>query len=100
MMNCKKCHSQCKAICCGVIPMSEKLFEENKDKIVTHPEHIERFEGPDMTLSFGGDLFKEASSSPPIKMVLPQTKSLKCCFLNEDLSCNIYETRPAICRKY
>lgn len=34
------------------------------------------------------------------EFVLPMTENLKCCFLNTDLSCNIYDDRPNICKKF
>lgn len=100
-MDCKACHAQCKAACCGMCPMPLDLFERNKDKIVQHPQKVQLWQSPDVK----GDLsmpslqeMKDVSNN--IDMVLPITKNMKCCFLNEDYSCNIYEDRPNICRKF
>jgi hypothetical protein len=36
----------------------------------------------------------------PLHQVLPVTSSLKCCFLQEDKKCAIYEDRPPVCQYY
>lgn len=101
MMDCKSCHSRCKADCCGITPMPLAIFDRNKDKIVQNPERVERFDGPDISDELNMPSISEMKDpSKNVQMVLPVTKNLKCCFLNEDLSCNIYEDRPNICRKF
>src|SRR5258708_3968345 len=98
MMDCKSCHAQCKAACCGIAPMPLDIFERNKDKIVQQPGSIERFNGPDIPDDLQNISVQEIKKD--VEMVLPITKNLKCCFLNEDFSCNIYDDRPRICRKF
>lgn len=76
--DCKKMHSKCKAACCGVVPIPKTLYDESQDKIVREPKEI---------------MICDDS-------VIPITASGNCVFLNEDLSCNIYENRPIICEKF
>lgn len=76
--DCKKMHPKCKAQCCGVVPIPEKIYNNNKHKIVTQPIEM---------LSLN-------------ETFIPITKDSNCVFLNGDLSCNIYEDRPEICRKF
>ena len=76
--DCKKMHSKCKAECCGVVPIPNEIYENHKDKIVRQPN----------------DLFRTEDC------VVPITDGAYCIFLNTDLSCNIYEDRPEVCRKY
>lgn len=92
-MDCSKCHHKCQSECCAIFPMPANTFYENQDKIVTQPEEIKQFMGPEVT----EDLSIEKKE---ILHILPLTKDNRCCFLNKDLSCNIYENRPTVCRKF
>ena len=94
-MDCSKSHSKCKASCCGCFPMPKEIFERNKDKIVTHPIETKEMNGPDLA----EDLSLEVLGKD-IATILPITPNLKCVFLKEDYSCNIYEDRPRLCRKF
>lgn len=76
--NCKKMHHKCKAECCGVVPIPKKTYESNIPNIVRKP--IDILETDDA--------------------YIPITEDAYCVFLNTDLSCNIYEDRPDICRKF
>lgn len=76
--DCKKMHSKCKAQCCGVVPIPKEIYNNNKDKIVRPPHD-----------------FVDAGED-----VIPLTSDAYCPFLNQDLTCNIYEARPDVCRKF
>ena len=87
-MDCSKCHSQCLASCCScAAPIPKDIYERNKDKIVTQPIEIFETEGQDINL-------KDEIA------IIALTEHHQCIFLNIDLSCNIYEDRPWICRKF
>lgn len=69
----------CKADCCGFVPISKKVIEENKHKIQVKIEN--RLEGETEDYLLTNDLF--------------------CAFLNrETKKCMIYEQRPKICKIY
>jgi Fe-S-cluster containining protein len=74
--------------------MSLARWQRNQDKVVTPPIQIE-YPGwsAEINANDGRRWIMEGD-------VLPITKTLKCCFLNEDLSCNIYDDRPDICKEY
>jgi Fe-S-cluster containining protein len=95
-MDCKKCHEQCKAACCTVFFIPKEIFDRNLDKIVTQPEKIDVVE--DVFLI--EDLVEGREKPRPRLHIVAHTEDLKCCFLNKDLSCNIYEDRPYVCRKF
>lgn len=76
--DCKKMHHKCKAKCCGVVPIPKEIYEINKEKIVRKASEL--IDADDC--------------------VIPITSDFYCVFLNEDLSCNIYEQRPDVCRKF
>jgi Fe-S-cluster containining protein len=76
--DCKKCHSDCKAMCCSNVPLPKNLLKRNK-KLFNEP--VLRYE-------------------PLYDAVIPITKSGKCPFLNKDYSCAIYKWRPAVCRLF
>lgn len=78
--DCKRQHSKCKAICCGIIVFEKDFWEKHQDKVTTNPVEIVLF--------------------PDSKNVMPRTESGYCAFLREDHHCNIYDERPDICRKY
>lgn len=76
--DCKSIHHRCKAGCCGVFPIPSDIFNRNKEKMVRTPEEL--LESKDF--------------------VIPVTADNFCVFLNQDLSCNIYDDRPDICREF
>lgn len=103
-MDCKKCHHICQASCCAAFPIEKSLFERNKHKVVREILQMEEFESPvmeDKAFRKDGSYSMEGICHAKNALhVLPITKNARCCFLNEDLSCNIYEERPYICRKF
>lgn len=70
--------SLCKGDCCGVIPIDTVIWMAFKEKRAQDPIRTE-YIGP---------------------TVFPITKDFKCCFLNENFQCNIYDYRPQVCRDY
>lgn len=84
---CKKYHCKCKAECCGVVPIPAKIWQRNQHKIVRHPVEKHKV--------MAGEHNKVAKLC-----ILPLTENGYCPFLNEDLSCNIYDDRPEICKKF
>src|ERR1700759_2775322 len=76
--DCKKMHPKCKAQCCGIVPIPKEIYKNNQENIIRTPHQIIENE----------------------ETFIPLTKDSYCVFLNEDLSCNIYEERPDICRKF
>jgi Fe-S-cluster containining protein len=95
VMDCKKCHKQCNADCCGIFFIPKDIFDRNQDKIVNRDFQFTQVD----EVSLIEDLIAgNASTKAP--HVVAQTKDLKCCFLNKDLSCNIYDDRPFVCRKF
>jgi Fe-S-cluster containining protein len=79
---CRKYHGQCKAKCCGIVPIKISLWQKKQHAIQSRPKEI----------MFG--------NSDEGKVVIPITENLCCPFLMEDLSCAIYEDRPEVCRKF
>ena len=71
-------HPKCKAACCGIVPIPKHIYEANWKEKITEPDEILETE----------DAY------------IPITKTGKCVFLKKDLSCNIYENRPDICKKF
>jgi len=80
--DCRKVKDKCKADCCGCMtPVSKDVYEKNKHLI---KEKIE----------------KELTFDVNENEIMLLTKSGKCCFLNTDNDCMIYEERPDVCRRY
>lgn len=98
MMDCKTSHGKCGACCCSMFPIEKDLFETNKEKIVNSPIAIQSYNSPQINSDWGENPYENIG--PEMEHVLPITKNGKCCFLNKDLSCNIYENRPPVCRKF
>lgn len=84
---CKKYHSECKARCCGIVPIPVHIWQRNQHNIqkdvkeklkcyITDPEKIRH------------------------KAIIPVTNDGLCPFLKEDLSCAIYNDRPTVCKKF
>ena len=76
--DCKKQHHKCKAQCCGIVPIPKKTYDSNKHKIVNEP----------LSILDAEDCY------------IPITDNQYCPYLNKDLSCNIYDDRPDVCRKF
>lgn len=76
--DCFKCHSKCKAVCCNVCPIEKEIYERNLDKRLRSIEKLS---------SLGAH-------------VIPITSDGKCVFLKDDLTCNIYDDRPFLCKKF
>jgi hypothetical protein len=76
MIDCEKCPEG--RACCGIVPIKEDVWEKHKDKV------------------------KEKISIHKVdNLVFPLLEgSLKCCFLNDEGKCLIYEDRPEVCREY
>lgn len=81
-------HNKCKAACCGVCPIPKDIYERNRDKLVQIPLEEKELEGYDPT----------ASEKRPF--ILPMTEDTYCPFLNKDKTCNIYDDRPDVCRRF
>lgn len=86
--DCKKMHPKCQAQCCMVAPIEQEIFTRNLHKVVRQPISQHVFDAVDPI-----DKKKRL-------LVLPFTADGYCPFLNKDLTCNIYEDRPDVCRKY
>lgn len=99
-MNCSKCLDRCKAYCCGSIPIEVERFQRNIEKIVNPVIKVEVFNGAAIPDDITLDMSKMAEVAVNKPHAFPYTKDGNCCFLNEDLSCNIYEDRPPICKKF
>lgn len=79
--DCFKIHPRCKAECCSdITPLPLDIYERNQDKIVREPLEFEKM--------------------PGTEMMMVNTSSHKCVFLNEDFTCNIYDERPPICKTF
>lgn len=85
---CLPVHPKCKAMCCKLAPIEKEIYERNRDRLVREVLEENEWDGYD-------PLEKKVKS-----LVLPFTKDMYCPFLNQDLSCNIYEDRPHVCRTY
>ena len=77
--NCKIVN--CKGDCCGTFPISPVLFRAFRRKINRSRQITNIFDVP------SGEIQIETSDG-------------KCIFLNNSGSCNIYKSRPKICREY
>jgi len=86
--DCKICLKECKACCCSIAPIEEDIYLKNIDKIVSQPSKVVTDQGCDPE-------DKQIKS-----FVFPITDNGKCCFLDEDCKCVIYEERPSICKSF
>jgi Fe-S-cluster containining protein len=68
--------------------MEKEIYDAHQDKIIRKPVDFYHTRGPHPVTSIIVDI------------VMPITEDGYCPFLNKDLTCNIYETRPLVCRKY
>lgn len=89
MFDCSNFLKDCHSCCCGIIPLEKELYEKNKDKIITEPIKIEEYHDSD---PFDNNIKKD--------FVVPITENIKCCFLQSDYKCAIYNDRPKVCRVY
>jgi len=88
-MNCLPFHKHCHAECCSdSAPLPRDLITRFADKVINAP--IEIIEDKDEV-----SVFENEEPS-----YLYKTAMGICMFLNTDYSCNIYESRPTICRKF
>ncbi len=85
---CKKYHSKCKGMCCGVVPIPRVLWQKKQHAIQRQPKEVMKVEG----------VHKVTGERETV--IIPMTEDHYCPFLKKDLSCAIYEDRPEICRKY
>lgn len=69
---------QCKAYCCGPVPVEKHVYYSNLDKRCRPV--IEEVDLGDM--------------------VLPNTGGTQCVFLSESYTCSIYEDRPKTCHEF
>lgn len=76
MMDCSKCHAQCRASCCSEVPMPPSFLKRHRP-VREITEIVE----------YGG-------------AVIAKTASGRCPFLGEDYRCSVYDDRPAICRVF
>ncbi len=70
---------QCKAYCCGPVPINKDIYFKNKHKC-----------------------FREVKNELWISsdMILPDTQQQYCTFLGPDDRCLIYNDRPDLCKKF
>jgi len=76
--NCEGMLCHCKAACCGIVPLSKKIYLLNKDKVQKEVVDIKRLNGK----------------------ILPITKDLSCPFLTNEYKCAIYKDRPEFCKDF
>ena len=66
---------ECKAVCCGIVPIDKDIVEKHKDK-----------------------LHKKAEKVADLGTVESWVYKKQCGFLNKRYRCKIYEDRPEICQ--
>lgn len=93
MFDCKKMHSKCQAGCCGIVPIEKEIWDRNQEKLVSDVLKTQ-------TIESVRPFCEQYNLENIIELVIPETKNDKCPFLNKDFSCNIYEDRPEICRRF
>jgi Fe-S-cluster containining protein len=71
LVNCGKC--------CVVVPMNKEIFEKHAGDVQEQPYKV-------LELSMG--------------IVIPMTKTMRCCFLTKEKTCAIYPDRPIICQDF
>lgn len=77
-MNCPL--EKCKASCCYNVPFPRGFLEDHKGDIVTPYRSVRKTNTYDVPITH------------------PDWEQNKCPFLKDDCKCNIYESRPAVCR--
>ncbi len=86
---CKKYHTVCKALCCGIVPIPRVLWQKKQHAIQRPVREV-----------FKGQATSKTDPSIVETFILPRTDDNYCPFLKKDLSCAIYEDRPDICKKF
>lgn len=86
----KKCDtSMCKAACCSNVPLPKSYLTALKNRIVR----------PIIAVQDAG-FVPELGGKCVVAVTNKKTAENYCPFLREDYKCNIYDRRPAICRKF
>lgn len=75
-------------MCCKVVPIEQDVYDRNKLRLVREVREEIRFTGYDTLDKCEKEL------------ITPFTEDGYCPFLNENLSCNIYDDRPSVCKKF
>lgn len=89
-----KCRPQkCKARCCYNIPFENWELEKYADKIITPIKEVVPL-GPALVAY---TVLPKAMTKEAMLEAMMQNK---CPFLRHDYTCNIYEHRPDVCRKF
>lgn len=73
-----KCLQDCKAECCGIVPIDRRLLSRNRSKMQRVPLDIIHTGSEDLCVTEDGS----------------------CVFLDSNRKCAIYNLRPKICRIY
>lgn len=84
---CKKYHGECKAKCCGIVPIPMSVWQRNQHNIQREVKEKHK-----VMAGQNGEVAKRS--------ILPVTEDYYCPFLKKDLSCGIYNDRPDICKKF
>jgi Fe-S-cluster containining protein len=85
---CKKYHCECKARCCGIVPIPVVTWQKNQHNIQKPVLYAHKV------------LAQDPHTEKRETSILPVTEEMLCPFLKEDLSCAIYQQRPEICKKF
>lgn len=96
----KKCNiAICKAACCYNVPLEKGYLTAYRKKIVNPV--IKMIAYADTDDIDGYDKIKTPMGLAQYLMVTDNDGNMnKCPFLRADCKCNIYESRPPICRRY
>jgi hypothetical protein len=86
--DCLPMHSKCKAMCCMAAPIEKEVYERNRHRLVRKTLQEIEFDGFDQL------------DGKVKTLITPVTEDMHCPFLREDLLCNIYDDRPAVCKHY
>lgn len=79
-MNCDEYLKECKAACCGLVPVPKDLLEKFHKKVQEFPQETVVVDE---------------------HTVMHVTRDARCVFLNrKSLKCAIYKSRPELCRKF
>lgn len=91
--------SKCHAACCYNVPMEKGFLSVYKKKIVNPVKGLGMYEDMDKTAyrrtkmgNWGRASYLTITNGDPAEN--------KCPFLRDDCKCNIYEHRPAVCRRF
>lgn len=87
---------RCKAACCYNVPLEKGFLTAYKKKIVNPVIELKAFTKKENAVNF-----KSVMERPQYLMITDKDiKKNKCPFLRDDFKCNIYDSRPALCRKF